>query len=69
MEGRVWVVTGGNSGLGLALVSRLLTAGAAVVAADRQTDSLQALAAARGEKEAEQPGSLRIVQESTDYRR
>ena len=66
----MWVVTGGNSGLGLALVSRLLAAGAAVVAADRQTHSLQALAAVRGEKgekEADQPGSLRIVQESTDY--
>ncbi len=42
--GKVAVVTGGASGIGLAIVRRLLAEGAAVAAGDLNQDGLDALA-------------------------
>jgi NAD(P)-dependent dehydrogenase (short-subunit alcohol dehydrogenase family) len=49
-DGRVAVVTGGASGIGLATVRRLLAEGAAVVAGDRDAESLERLSGELGER-------------------
>jgi len=49
LEGRVAVITGAASGLGLATVRRFVAEGARVVAADRDEDLLRALASEFGD--------------------
>jgi NAD(P)-dependent dehydrogenase (short-subunit alcohol dehydrogenase family) len=49
-DGKVAVVTGGASGIGLAIVRRLLAEGASVVAGDRSVDALRQLESALGER-------------------
>lgn len=44
--GRVWLVTGANSGFGQAIAEAALAAGDTVVAAARRPETLEALAAA-----------------------
>lgn len=48
LEGKVAVITGGGSGMGLALVERFVAEGAQVVAVDRNVERLERIAGSFG---------------------
>ena len=64
VEGKVAVVTGGASGIGLALAQRFLADGASVVVADVEAKALDEAAAALGDEH----GADRVLAVPTDVR-
>ena len=63
LEGRVALITGGASGIGLAIAERYLAEGARLLLADADSEKLSACDKALGERVASCPGDVRVEAE------